>query len=642
MSLAEFCTTFVMKDGDANNILHKNIVEFIDAPWGLGLGLAPDVPPLHPVQKFILKAYYGLPMDGSSNRNIIIKDKFNQIEMYRFNEIEYMRYLYEEGRINVSEIKGPFQNLELVCGRRLGKTLSTSCIITYEIYKLLNFYSPQEYYKIMPESEIRITCLATSKETASELYNNITGQLLRAEFFRKYRNERTQTSMSLRTQRDIDKYGPNGRSSFSVHIAPCSAKGLIGHSNIVVALDEMAFFFDDERRGSRSKDESIGSGSDRNDRAIYEAVTPSVAGFKGRDGTPHGKIICLSSPNAKSGKFYEEYERSFEENAKDLLMIQAPTWEGNPSISTEYLINKYNANPVVFNSMYGAQFSDRVKGWIEDPTIVRQNIVPGLRYKESSSLRVPHFAGFDIGSKRDGIAVCVCHFVKEMLDGVSEEMLEVDVSTVRYASDEGKDYFKPQDIIDWIESFTKKFYIVKGLFDQWGEVFLKSAVLDKGMKQFEFRSFNETSNSDNYQNLLSNLISSKIRLPEQEVITDGKIDKDSDLVRELLTLQSYQKGKYVITVEAPDRKGAHDDLSDAFARAILVATEYKNKGFASKVLATSASRGLGLQGQMRTLEIRKAELGRPSSGFMNTLNRGNGRGGGGGPRQSYSFSRRVF
>jgi len=157
------------------------------------------------------------------------------------------------------------------------------------------------------------------------------------------------------------------------------------------------------------------------------------------------------------------------------------------------------------------------------------------------------------------------------------------------------------------------------------------------LKQFEFRSFNENSNSMIYQNLLSQLISCKIRLPEQETIIDGKIDKESDLVKELLSLQAYQRGKYIVTVEAPDRKGAHDDLSDAFARAVLVATEYKSKGFSLKLVAGPGNGQAHTYRLMRTAEARRADLGRPSRG----RSVGNmGRGYHTSALPSYSFTRR--
>jgi hypothetical protein len=609
MSLSELCANVITKKQDNNDLFAKNIIEFATAPWGLGLGCTPDVPALYPPQRFILKTYYGLPLDNSSDRDIIIRDKFNEGELYRFNEAEYSKFLLDEGRINKPyEVGTSYPNLVLVLGRRSGKTTITSSIIAYEAYKLLNKYCPQEYYGIMPEQDIRVTCLSTSRETASELFNMVTGHIERSEFFRKYRNKPTAQWIYLRTQRDIDKYGLKGRSSLSIRVAPCSAKGTRGSNNMIVVLDEMAFFFADE------KNKDAESNKDKNDKAIYKAVTPSVAKFKRKDGTPDGKVICISSPGAKSGKFYEEFERSFEPD-NDLFMMQAPTWEIDSSIATQYLKNKFRENPISFKSEFGAQFSDRMFGWIDDASIVRQNIIANLKYKERSSLRVPHFMGIDVGLKHDGTAVTIGHWVEDVVNGLKVDRLEVDQSIVRSAESEGKDYFVPDEMADWMATFCDKFYVQKALMDQYYGMTLVPYLHKKGYKQFEFRQFNDQLNSAVYQVLMTDFISSAIRLPAGEVRQlEGSRVNDSDLVTELLTLQAEQKSKYMIKVSAPDRKGEHDDLSDSLARMVFLAHEHKSKSYSTMVAGGAATSLVHAARMIRRSEMMKVSLNRPTSG----------------------------
>jgi intein/homing endonuclease len=493
----------------------------------------------------------------------------------------------------------------------------TACIIAYEVYKLLNKYCPQEYYGIMPEDTIKVTCISTSRETASELFNKIVGHIERAEFFRKYRRKPTQQYVFLHTQRDLDKYGDKGIASINIRVAPCSAKGLRGPGNIVVALDEMAFFFADDK--SSNKD----STKDRDDGAIYKAATPSVAKFKRPDGTPEGKIICLSSPGPKSGKFFKEYERSFSENNEDLFMMQAPTWEVDPGISSQFLKNTYNANPITFKSEYGAQFSDRLFGWIDDPDILRKNVIPGLKKKERGMTRVPHFMGIDLGLKKDGTAITIGHWMKEFVDGMQVEKLEVDYYAVRYAQDENKDYFEPEEMVEWIASFANKFYIAKGLLDQYYDMTMEPKLHKMGLKQFEAKHFNDSLNSTIYQMMLSCFLSRTLRLPEgEETIIKGVRTNDSDLILELLSLQAQQKSKYVIKVEAPQREGEHDDLSDSLARMIYVAHEYRNNSFTYNI-ANSASVGyLRMARMMRKSEMSRMSLNRPSSRLMGMMGRG--------------------
>lgn len=608
MAISNLCTKFIKSKADSKVVGEKNIMEFCSAEWGLGLGTVSGTPDLYPSQKFILKCYYGLELDGGSNRDIIVNDQFNEIERYRFNEKEYAKYLYNEGRINISEVTKPYNNIVLIAGRRGGKTTITSCIIAYETYKLLIKYSPQEYFGIMPEDDIRLTCISTSKETASELFNKVTGHLDRSEFFRRYRLTGTKSSMYLQTQRDIEKYGRNNRATISIHVAPCSAKGVRGHGNVVIGLDEMAHFFEDE------KSKGLVTGSDKNDRSIYNAVTPSIAKFKGTDGKFCGKIICISSPGVKSGKFFEEYERSFKKDCSDLLMIQTPSWELAPDLSSEYLRGKYNENPIVFRCEHGAVFDDRLKGWIEDPEVVRQNIVPNLKYKDRSSERVPHFMGIDVGLKTDGTALVICHNVQEIIQGVRQSLVEIDYATVRYASVEKKNHFIPEEIAEWIAGLTNKFYIVKGLMDQWYGMSIVPLLETKGLKQFEYKEFNENTNSIVFQNLLTHFISQTLRLPDEDRIsTVTNNSTDTALVSEILSLQAHQKSKYIISVSAPERDGAHDDLSSALSRAVLLASDYKSKGYGSKFASSNTAQAKSF-GMSRHKELIKISLNRPSRG----------------------------
>jgi intein/homing endonuclease len=484
----------------------------------------------------------------------------------------------------------------------------TSCIITYEVYKLLNKYCPQEYYGIMPEDPIKVTCISTSRDTASELFTKIVGHIERSEFFRKYRRRPTQQYIYLSTQRDIERYGIRGLASINIRVAPCSAKGLRGPGNIVVALDEMGFFFADEKSSN-----SVVT-RDRNDEAIYKAATPSVAKFKSPEGYPDGKVICLSSPGPKSGKLYKEYERSFEEGNEDLFMIQAPTWEIDPNMSSQFLKNSYNANTLTFKSEYGAQFSDRLFGWIDDPDIVRKNVVKGLKIKERSAQRIPHFMGVDLGLKKDGTAITIGHWINDFVKGSKVEKIEVDYYAVRYASREGKDYFEPDEMVEWIASHAKRFYIAKGLFDQYYNLTMEPKLHKLGLRQFEAKYFNDSLNSIVYQMLLSCLLSRTLRLPEgEEVVIRGNKTNDSELVREILSLQAQQKSKYIIRVEAPQREDEHDDLSDSLARMVYIAHEYKNKSITYNITGSSAAGHLRMARMLRKTEMSKLNLNRPST-----------------------------
>jgi len=616
MSLSELCTTYITNT-KIKDESEKNIIEFAEAEWGLGLGSTSGVPPLFPVQKFIFKCYYNLPLSDGDERNIIINDRFNEKVRYTFNETEYLHFLFNEGRINVKEITGnpadQRENLQLVIGRRGLKTSSIAVLICFETYKLLKRYSPQEFYKIMPDDEIWFSCLATDKEVASELFRRICGHLERSNYFKKFRNQATQSSMRLSTQRDLEKYN-HERPTIRVSASACSARGTRSHNNIVVVMDEMAHFFE----GNSS------SASDKSDTAVYESATPSVAKFSSPEGNPHGKVIAISSPNDRSGKFFEINQRSMESSCTDWLMIQAPSWEVDYTLSPKYLRNKYIENPVTYMTEFGAEFSDRVSAWIENEQMLRLNIIPGLKQKKMSYERIPHFMGIDVGLKNDGTAIAICHIVKEEVGGVLKDMIELDAIDVRYAKDEGKEYFHPDEIADWIASYADKFYIVKGVMDQYYGMAIIPFLHDKSFKQIQAIHVNRELTSKIYQNLMSKMLDSSLRIPEgDERVVDGKKTTDISLVTEMLRLRAIAHSKYLISVSAPDVKGAHDDESDAYSRAVYLASEYMASGG-----GVVKNNHIEVTGNTNTYKqyLRKQKMGmghtmRPSAAIQNEMSR---------------------
>jgi hypothetical protein len=398
--------------------------------------------------------------------------------------------------------------------------------------------------------------------------------------------------------------------------SPSSGRGLRGHNNIIAILDEMAYFFEE--------DNSV----DRSDATIFDAVTPSVAKFVSPEGEPHGRVIAISSPAAKTGKFFELYERSFVPECNDLLMIQAPTWEVDYTLPSKMLRSKYADNPFGYDAEYGAQFTDRRKSWINNEQVLRMNIIPGLKFKSLSYERIPHFMGIDIGLKNDGTAIAIGHIVRLDQGGGPKDLIELDCIDCRYASDEGKEYFRPDEMAEWIASYTKKFFILKGMLDQEYGYAVVPALIDLGCSQITMTRFTSELNSTVYQNLMAKLLDSSIRIPEgDDREYEGKRTKDIPLVCELLKLQATTQSKYLISVAAPEGKDRHDDMSDAFARMVHLATEHlKTSGnlVSTNVTTTAgnASSSLSYKRYMKRQRGSVAYTHRPSSSLMASISSG--------------------
>lgn len=482
-------------------------------------------------------------------------------------------------------------------------TCLSGVFASYEIYRLLNLYNPREYYGV--RNQIQIMSVATDKEQASLLFQEVASHIAKCDYFTPYRTSNTQSNIKLKTPHDIDTYGRavrtadgkydtlNGKTSLRVTFRPCIPKGLRGPGNIVIILDEVAHFHE---KGGGSAHE------------VYKAVTPSAATFSRKDpetGMPaidsvtgkqvdvDSRIILISSPLGKSGLFYEQFDLAMRggEGSENMLAIQAPTWEINPTVVVSYYQQKYHEDPAAFSVEHGANFSDQTRGWIERSTDLTSCIDPLHRPKNRAAPRMPHQMGIDFGAIGDGAAVAITH--------IEEGKIVLDYHEIWYAGKDWResnphltehitDYSKTlrdQDCLDfdelanWIQSLCTRFYITAGIFDQWHGIVLEQSLHKKGLKQFTSEFFPAVLTSQMFQAVKMYMFDEKLKLYDYPIPETGAgaktfgVVRHSPLIAELLSLQAKQISKNIVKVEAPPVVGAHDDQSDALVRSIWLSIQ---------------------------------------------------------------------
>ena len=559
-----------------------NILEYIEQPWGLGMKL-------FPAQKFLVKLYYFLPLE-ERQKTITVTDMLATKTLYHFTEREYLQYLYNEGRCNIGEQDHERRELVLAIGRRAGKTTLSGIFASYEVYRLLNLHNPQKYYGLPNGNRIQIISVATDKDQASLLFNEVTSHLAKCEYFKPHVSNNTQSHILFRTPYDIEKYGPssrlqngkfvsfNGKATMRVTFRSSIAKGLRGAGNVVVILDEVAHFQD--KGQSSAKD-------------IYDSVTPSTAAFSPKDpnnseksiGPVESRIILISSPLNKAGKFYDQFHLAMSKGpgSDNILAIQAPTWEVNPTLPASYYKERFHQDPAVFMTEHGAQFSDRVRGWIEREVDLMDCVDPEYRPEIVGTPRYPHQMGIDIGLTNDGTAVAITRPQGDRIALVYHECWRAGVDWKEsnphlgdnYPTDYARTLAKAdrldfEAISDWIFALTKRFFITDGIFDQWNGIPLEQALRKKGLTQFRSELFQRDLSSRVYQNAKMLMFDRKLQLYE---FPKPQGAKHSPLITELLNLQAQQVSKNLVIVSKPPTKGAADDESDALVRAIWLTSE---------------------------------------------------------------------
>jgi hypothetical protein len=549
-----------------------DIITFIESDWGLQMRL-------FPVQKVILKAHYGLPLEDKVP-TINLSD-WRRESFRKMTEAEYLQYLYDEGRCNIAKVEPGKQRREMILsiGRRSGKTTISACIAAYETYKLISKGDPQGYYGLPHSNNIQIISVATDKDQAGLLYQEVSGHYRNCSFFSPYTANNTQSYARFQTPKDIERTGsyiddPTAKATLKITFRSCVAKGLRGAGNIVVILDEVAHFTDKGQSGAE---------------AVYNAVTPSTSAFSQKDpndsrvpvGPVEGRIISISSPLGRQGQFYKLFSIAMQGGraSENMLAIQAPTWEVNPTVPASEFEKHYIKDTTVFFTEYGGEFTDRTRGWLEDPRDLMECVDPKLKPRTQGRARQPHFLGLDLGLVGDGTAVAIGHI--ESRDGENKIVLDY-VEQIKAGEGEYAhlDRLEFDDVAQWVYDLTRKFYITEGLFDQWAGIPFEQALQKKGLKQLKSEHFTKNKTSEIYKNFKDMMWDKKLVLYDHP-IPDGQ--EHCGYIAELMELQATKHSKYIVTVEAPNMKGKHDDRSDALVRMVWLASQnLGNSSYISK------------------------------------------------------------
>lgn len=526
-------------------------VTFMESAWGLGIELTP-------VQRFVIKCFYGMPLERG-DKNIEVPDIVNEKILYRFDEAQFLDFLYQEGRCSTNVVEGRrFQNLVFCAGRRSGKSSISAAIADYEFYKLLKKPDPSRYYNQTPGDNICVLNVSPTDDQSEIVFQKISNFASRCPYIKERFLHQTQTYFELMTDEDkrVASRSSSGKQTATLKSISggCSSNGVRGQNAILIIMDEMAFFIDNDGRFSGNE--------------VYDAIEPSRLTFGG-----DGRMICISSPYAKFGKFYELYSSSFgdpKRNDPECITIAFKMYSAMvnaPRCPCELLKAKRREDRRTFMREYGAEFSDSVTTWIEDREELQKCVLRDAPSK-LGNIDEKYYYGIDLGFKNDGSAISIVHRDRKT-DKIVQDYSVVwfsgssdvweDDQSIYKECDAFKSFelIRMQDILDELERLNRRFPACKGSFDQHNGYALAELLKKHGLNQFEMVNVNDTINSEIYQ-LFKRLYS--------EELLDLYANKV--LLNELVTLESETRSKGKILVRAPLRKGAHDDISDSMCRAI--------------------------------------------------------------------------
>ena len=443
-----------------------------------------------------------------------------------------------------------------------GKDFVVSIIALYEAMKLLECEGGDPYalYGLSSATPINILTVANAKAQANIAFSEIREKLLYSEYFKdKYIKEGISTgSIYLLTPQDkIDNknFREKGllqkKGSIGILVGHSNSDSLLGMGCIVLILDEVASY-------------KTTGGSSSGDR-IYAALTPTVQTYVRKiyeideNGEAvldmhgqkvikkriyDGKIISISSPRAKEGKFYELFNDA--PHIKTRLAMRVPTWNINIHHSRESLRNDNNTmSETEFNMEFGADFSGTgFENFFTEEQIKPCFVGHNLKNVIMGSPGKVYFVHLDPATSSHNYALVVIHKEFYLNNNTQKSDFRIIVDHIKvWTPINGP--INPNEVIQYVIDLKRKFHIGLITYDSFAsqESILKmrkAGIPNKETKftgMYKFKIYKELENLVNskrvfipYDNLLYNEM---IELQRKFTPTGFKIlpKKDGDGVK---------------------------------------------------------------------------------------------------------------
>lgn len=545
-----------------------NIIEFCESSYGLNTRLFPP-------QKFIFKLFYNLELSEEYfdileynkyldeyvviPQGIQIRDKFNEVLLHEFNEMEFLEFLYNEKMINISpdnylDMEMEFQEILFFIGRRGTKTSMTSFITAYTLYLLLLMEDPHDFFEIVQSDEIGIALVSNHSKNSARQFGSLVDMIMPSKFFHPYLGDTVGGKLYIKTKSFLEKENRGetsrrGNISVDTFVASSSTRGA---SNIIVVMDEFCHFIDAD----------VGSKTKATDELVYEALVPSTSGFISPEGTAYGKSFVMSSPNGKKGKSYQMYLDSFD--SLDTLMINVPSHWINSRIPHKVLRKAFNDSEQSFRQEYLAEFIEGGSNWITNANKLYSQInVDNPNVPANINRQFKYFMGLDFALRGDGTAIAIGHYdlKRDHFTPKYPEYKNLLVNDSIYVIDY-IEYLQPEEGMDLdfdevarrINYLCKMYNIREGEYDQWSGSLITQILIKKGLSRLKQKSATQLYNHELATTFKRLLNEGRLSLPDNEEFID-----------ELMGLKETVSKNNLIKVE--DVIG-HDDRYDAVTRCI--------------------------------------------------------------------------
>jgi hypothetical protein len=284
-------------------------------------------------------------------------------------------------------------------------------------------------------------------------------------------------------------------------------------------------------------------------------------------------VIAGSSPYARRGVLWEAFKRWHGKDDARNLVWQAATRTMNPTVSQEFVDAEFERDPASANSEYNAEFRNDIAAFV-DLAVLESCTADGL-FEIPPVSNVGYIAFVDpSGGSSDSMTLAIAHrdkFGIVILDCIREV----------------RPPFSPESVVDEFCTVLKQYRLTRVCGDRYAGEWPRERFRMCGVTY----ELSEKPKSDIYRDMLPLLNSRKIQLLD-----------DRRLISQLhgLERRTARGGRDSID-HGP---GAHDDIANAVAGALVIALANIPMVISDAILAWSGQPAPGVQRQYNSFEGR--------------------------------------
>lgn len=349
-----------------------------------------------PAQEVVLKIIFGKELDPVTPKEVQVEARDEKggfkLETKYMTEYEIYEFLTEHkyDPVIIREVK--VNKIDLICGRRSGKTLLAAAIAIY--CAISTNWKP--YLKKHPFATVLI--MSHSREFSDEVLEVMRNLIESSDILRRLVNQdkkNTASAMNLKVPWIVGDTIQWSR--VQIKVAAASSKTTRGVAACAIICDEIAFWNLDENMKET-------------DAKIMKAVRPSMKQFG-----ELAMLIKLSSPGIKQGVLYGEHKKYMEgELPNSYAIFKGPTWMMNEIIKEQEFIDEHKLDPDGFDTEYRGNFADSLSNFIV-PEYIDMAIMKNVHFQAPEAEPIKYAAAIDAAYKGDAFTFTVTGYMNSRL-----------------------------------------------------------------------------------------------------------------------------------------------------------------------------------------------------------------------------------